>query len=167
MALKARLRVSLEVNETASHDIGPLQLDALIDKALSFANGTGAGQADIVFADERTLAASTSEDLDLAGALANAFGQTITAVELVLVLVVAADANVNDVVLGAATQPIPLFGGTNGTFAVKPGGMFLSVAPGAAGQLTIGAGATDDLKVANSGAGSAVTYKIVILARSA
>lgn len=167
MALKARLRVSLEVNETAAHDIGPLQLDALIDKALSFANGTGAGQADIVFADERTLAASTSEDLDLAGSLANAFGQTITAVELVAILVVAADANVNDVVLGAATQPIPLFGGTNGTFAVKPGGMFLSVAPGAAGQLTIGAGATDDLKVANSGAGSAVTYKIVILARSA
>jgi hypothetical protein len=60
-----------------------------------------------------------------------------------------------------------LFGGTNPTFSVKPGGFFFVAAPQAAGLLTVGAGTTDDLKVTNSAAGTPVTYTIAILARTA
>lgn len=168
MPVTAEIRAIFSATQTQSLDIGgPAVAPILLDKIIPFANGTGANQADIIWQDTRTLAASASEDLDLAGALTDAFGATVNAAELVAILVVADAANTNDVVLGAATQPIPLFGGTNGTFSVKPGGLFLIAAPGAAGQLTIGAGSTDDLKVTNSSSGTSVTYSIIILARSA
>lgn len=168
MPVTAEIRAIFSATQTVTLDAGgPAVAPILLDKVFPFASGTGANQADLVWQDTRTLAASANEDLDLAGVLADAFGATITAAELVAVMVTADAANTNDVVLGAATQPIPLFGGTLGTFAVKPGGMFLSVAPSAAGQLTVGAGATDDLRVANSSSGTPVTYTILILARTA
>ena len=167
MALTSEIRVKITARQSASLDLGTRASTVTVEKALPFANGTLANQADLVWSDERTLAASATEDLDLAGVLTDAFGATITAAELVAIYVEAAAANTNDVVVGDATAPIPLIGGTNGTVSVKPGGCFLLAAPGAAGQATIGAGATDDLKISNSGSGTAVTFKIVILARSA
>lgn len=167
MTVTADLRMKFSARQTAALDLGTRGANINVEKAFPFANGTLANQADLVWSDERTLAASTSEDLDLAGVLTDVFGATITAAELVAIYVEAAAANVNDVVIGDATQPVPLLGGTNPTLSVKPGGAVMMVAPGAAGLATVGAGATDDLKIANGGSGSAVTYKIAILARSA
>ncbi|MBP7619365.1 MAG: hypothetical protein KA745_00235 [Gemmatimonadales bacterium] len=167
MAVTADLRVKFAARQTGAHDMGGPSFAPVVEKILQFGSGTTANNADIVWADNRTLAASATEDLDLAGVLADAFGATVAMAEVVAILVVAAPTNTNDVVLGAATQAVPLFGGTAGTFAVKPGGFFFVAAPGAAGQLSVGAGATDDLKVANSGAGTEVSYQIAILGRSA
>lgn len=167
MPLTAEARATLSANQTGTNDFGGPRYTPNIDKILQFANGTGANQADILWADTRTLAASATEDLDLAGVLTDAFGATVAAAKVVAILVIADPGNTNDVVIGAATQPIPLFGGTAGTFAVKPGGFFFCAAPGTAGQCAVGAGATDDLKVANSAGGTAVTYSIAVLARSA
>lgn len=167
MAVTAALRAKFSAMQTGEIEGGSMSFNLAIDKAMNFADGTGAGQADILWSDQRTIEASSSEDLDLAGVLSTALGDVVEAAELVAVLVIADDANTNNVVLGDATQPIPLFGGTNPTFAVKPGGFFFVAAPNAAGLLTVGAGSTDDLKVANSGSGSSVTYSIAILARSA
>lgn len=167
MGLRAELTAKLSAIQTGANDFGGPNFTPVVEKILQFTDGVGANQADILFTDERTLAASTSEDLDLAGVLASAFGATIAAAEVVAILVIANAGNANNVVLGDAAAPIPLFAGTNPTFAVKPGGFFFVAAPQAAGLLTVGAGATDVLKVANSGAGSAVTYQIAILARSA
>lgn len=167
MTVTAELRFKVTARQTAALDMGSRSATVSVEKAYPFTNGTLANQADLLWSDERTLAASTSEDLDLAGVLTDAFGATITAVELVAIYVEAAAGNTNNVVIGDATQPVPLFGGTNPTLAIKPGGAFMLVAPNAAGQATIGAGSTDDLKVANSGSGSSVTYKIVVLGRSA
>ncbi|WP_292326440.1 hypothetical protein, partial [Mesorhizobium sp.] len=63
--------------------------------------------------------------------------------------------------------PVPLFGGTNPTLSIKPGGMFMIVAPNASGQFAVGAGSTDKLKVANSGGTTGVTYSILVVGRSA
>lgn len=167
MTVKAELRVIFSATQKGSNDFGGPTFEPLLDLALAFANGTGANQADIVYLDERTIAASSSEDLDLAGVLTDAFGAVITAAEVVAIIVVADAGNVNNVVIGDATAPVPLFGGTNPTFAVKPGGFIAMAAPNAAGLATVGAGSTDDLKVTNSGSGTGVTYKIAILGRSA
>lgn len=168
MALdKAELLVRFTANQTGSNDQGNPVFSPELRKLLQFTNGVNANQADLVWTDTRTLAASTSEDLDLAGVLTDAFGSVITAAEVVAIVVTADPANTNNVVIGDATQPIPLFGGTNPTHAVKPGGVFVAAAPGAAGLLTVGAGATDDLKVTNSAGGTTVTYSIAILARTA
>lgn len=167
MAVTAELIAKFTARQTGSNDLGTPSFSPVVEKILQFASGTGANQADIVFTDERTLAASATEDLDLAGVLADAFGTTVAAAEVVALLVVAAAGNTNNVVVGDATAPVPLFAGTNPAFAVKPGGFFFVAAPNAAGLFTVGAGATDDLKIANSGGTTGVTYQIAILARTA
>lgn len=170
MAVTATLTARFKGRQTGSNDFGGGANTVHtpdLETILNFSDGTTANKADILWADRRTIAASGEDEIDLAGVLADAFGATITAVEVVAIFVKAADGNTNDVVLGDATAPIPLFGGTNPTFSVKPGGFFFVAAPNAAGQLTVGAGSTDDLKVANSSSGSSVTYDIAILARSA
>ena len=167
MAVTAELRAKITVRQTGSADFGGQLYTPSLEKVIKLTSGTAANQADLVFLDERTLAASATEDLDLAGTLTDAFGATITMVEVVAVYVEALAANTNNVVVGDATAPVPLFGGTNPTFAVKPGGFFFVAAPNASGLFTVGAGTTDDLKITNSSSGTGVTYRVVILGRSA
>ncbi|TIN82644.1 hypothetical protein [Mesorhizobium sp.] len=164
---KLTLSAQIAGVQAGAADLGTLEftLNSAFVKALT--NGTGANQADLIFADTRTLAASATEDLDLAGSLTDVFGATITMAEVVAILVLADAGNTNNVVVGDAASPVPLFGGTNPTISVKPGGMFMIAAPNAAGQFTVGAGSTDDLKIANSGGGTGVTYSIVVVGRSA
>lgn len=167
MALTSEIRISATATQTASADLGTPTFYAELAKTFQWASGVTANSADLLFSDERTLAASATEDLDLAGVLKDAFGATVTMAEVVGIIILADAANTNDVVIGAALAAVPLFGGTSGTHAVKPGGIFVAVAPNAAGLLTVGAGATDVLKVANSSSGTAVTYKIMVFGRSA
>lgn len=168
MALKtAEILVKMNANISGAQDLGNPVFAPELRKLLQFTAGTGANQADIFWGDTRTLAASATEDLDLAGVLADAFGAVITAVDLVAVMITALAGNTNNVIVGDATQPVGLFGGTNPTFSVKPGGVLLLAAPGLVGLATIGAGSTDDLKIANSSSGSEVTYSIALLARTA
>ena len=166
MAVTAELRAKFTARQSGTHDMGGPSFNPTIEKILQFTSGTNANQADIVWADERTLTASATEDLDLAGALEDAFGTTMNAAEVVAILVIANSLNTNDVVIGDATAPVPLFGGANPTFAVKPGGFFFVAAPGAAGLMTVGAGTSDDFKVTNGAGGTPVTYQIALLARS-
>jgi hypothetical protein len=114
-----------------------------------------------------TLAASANEDLDLAGSLSAALGGSAVFVKVKAIQVTADEANTNNVIIGgaAATQFVGPFGAATHTVAVQPGGTFMVVAP-AAGW-TVGAGASDFLRVANSAAGSSVTYKILVIGTSA
>jgi hypothetical protein len=118
MALTSEIRVSLSAAQTSSNDLGTPRFTPAIEKVFQLASGVAANQADIFWGDERTLAASATEDLDLAGVLANVFGATITAVEVVAILVIADAANVNNVVVGAGTNPLLFLGGTTPTVAV-------------------------------------------------
>lgn len=168
MALTVELRAKFAAQQSGTSNFGAPSYAPTIDKLLQFTSGTGADQADLLFVDEdRSIAASSSEDLDLAGVLVDALGTTVAMAEVVALLIVASASNVNNVVVGDATSPVPLFAGTNPTYAVKPGGFMFLAAPNAAGMFTVGAGSTDDLKITNSSSGSAVVYSIAILGRSA
>jgi len=73
------------------------------------------------------------------------------------------------VIVGAAagTQWAALLG-TTGTVTLRPGAFFCMAAGAAdATGYVCAAGATDLLKIANSGAGTAVVYDIVIIGASA
>ena len=133
------------------------------DYTRSFSNGTGAGQANMLWHDQRTLGASANEDLDLAGALVSAFGTTITFAAIKGILIVAASGNTNNVVVSRpASNGVGLFAAASDALAgLKPGGAFLFTDPSAAG-LAVTAGTGDKLNVANSGAGSSVVYDIWI-----
>lgn len=168
MPVTTNIKVSVDANQTGSIDLAPLSAVHSLPFTKLLTSGTGSGQADLVWSDTRTLSASANEDLDLAGALVGAFGATTTFVRVKAILVVADAANTNNVVVGgaAATQFVGPFGAATHTIAIQPGNAFFISATGATAW-PVTAGSTDFLRVANSGAGTSVTYSIVIVGASA
>jgi hypothetical protein len=169
VALKTKLFAGISGTLTGALDLNSPASQLDYDKVFNLATGTGAGQADRVWHDQRTLAASTSEDLDLAGALEDALGSPFVLARVKGLLVFAAEANVNNVVVGAAsaTAWAALLGAT-GTLTVRPGALVAAFAGKAdATGYVCASGSTDLLKIANGGAGTSVTYDIVIVGASA
>lgn len=162
--LTARIALSLAGELTKGLDVGNASYPATLGITNVFENGTGANQANELFTDTRTLTASSSENLDLAGVLLDAFGATLTFTKIKAIIITAAAANTNDVVVGghptAAVSTI--FGDVTDTILVKPGGTFAIVAPDANGY-GITATTADMLTVANSAGGTSVTYTIAIV----
>ncbi len=142
--------------------------DPLLERIkIQLTNGTTADRADLLFHDRRTIAASSNEDLDLAGSLASPFGATLTFVELRAVLIAASSANTNNVrVTRPASNGVPLFLAASDGIDVPPGGVFLWSCP-ADGKVAVTAGTGDLINVANSSSGSSVTYDVVIVGTSA
>lgn len=170
MPLDVKFHVELLADYAAALDLASTQSPLRFVKQINLATGVGANQADKLWHDERTINASSNEDLDLAGVLLDpVLGTAMTFVKIKGIFIHANPANTNNVVVGgaAATQFVGPFGAATHTIAVPPNGMLVSYAPGAAGIGTVGAGASDFLRVANSGAGTAVTYQIVIIGTSA
>lgn len=161
--IDARIQATL----SSALDLGTAQVPFDVSKQITLASGTGANQADLVFADTRTIAASGNEDLDLAGVLAGPLGGTLTFAKVKAILIRAAAGNTNNVrVTRPATNGVPLFLAASDGLDVPPGGEFLFVAPGAAG-VAVTAGTGDLINVANSSSGTPVTYDVVIIGTSA
>jgi hypothetical protein len=136
-------------------------------QSLSMSTGVLAGQADKIFTDHRTIAASGTDDLDLAGPLIDPLGSTITMARLKVLMVKAAAANTNNVVMGVGTNPITtILGGTTPTLNIRPGGLLVLAAPDAIGYV-VTAGTADILRFANSGAGTGVDYDVILVGASA
>lgn len=167
MALTSRITAQIDATESGTLDLGSKQAKISAAIAIALATGTGNDQADMIFTDTRTLAASASEDLDLAGSLVGAFGNTLTFVKIKAILVIADSGNTNNVVVGgaASAQFVGPFGAANDTIAVQPGGVFMIAVPDTGWTVT--ATSADLLKIANSGGTTGVTYKIVLIGTSA
>lgn len=164
MSLKTTISASIQIVETTTPDGGSAKVQQAVNKLAELLNGTSNAQADLAFIDNRSLASDTSEDIDLAGALANALGQTLTMAEAVAILIISDAANTTDLTIGNGTDEAQLFFGASGdTAVVKPGGILMAYAP--AGW-AITATSADDLGVANA-AGAAASYSIAIIGRSA
>lgn len=116
---------------------------------------TAATAATKLVFDTRTLAASATEDLDLAGAFAN-----MTKVHAIYVRAVSA--NVNAVVVGGAAANAfkGPFADATDKVSVGAGDEFLATSKVG---WTVTAATADLLRLGNSGAGSTVTYDIVVI----
>lgn len=171
MALTSTLRIKLAASQTGSSDFGGPSFSPVLEHVINLANGVAADQADLLFVDQRTVAASTNDDLDLAGVLTGAFGAVITAAEIVAIVLINAPqsgaANVSSLTVGGAAAPfVGFLGGTTPTIGpIGPGGFLVIGCPSAAGIGTVTPTSADVLRVAN-GAGGSATYQIGILARS-
>lgn len=174
MALQTDLQVRFRARQTGSNDYGPQDWAPIIDLAVSFANGVAANQADLLYMDERTVAASTNDDIDLNGVLVGPFGAVLANAELAGLLIInapklaTAAANVSALTIGGATNPfLGFLGGTTPSVGpIRPGGFFFLASPDAAGIGTVTPATGDMLRIAN-GAGGSATYQIAILGRSA
>lgn len=161
------LQVSAYLSNTAV-DLTVPAANLSFGQSIHLDNGTGANAADKLFMDTNTIAASGNVDIDLAGSLTDALGVALTFAKVKAIFLRAASGNTNDVVIGAAASNafVGPFGSGSDTLAVAPGGFLALVAPGAAGW-AVTAGTGDLLRIANGGAGTAVTYDVVIIGTSA
>jgi hypothetical protein len=156
MPLTSKISLSVQANYQVALDLATGSVPLLKTYETVLQTGVGAGQADKTFHDTRTLAPSASEDLDLAGVLLDAFGSTLTVVKLKAIIIAAAAANVNNVLVGGVAA------------GVRPGATFAMFAGQAdATGYAVTATTADLLHVANSGAGTSVTYDVIMIGTSA
>ena len=168
MSLISKLKVEFSAVQQGANDFGGPDFEPLPRKVIDFADGTGLAQADILFMDERTVASATNDDIDLAGALSNAFGATFTAAEIVGIIIDSDVDNTTTLTVGVAgTNPwVTMWAASGDGIKVFPGGVFLNFSRDASGLGAVSGGASDVLRIAN-GSGASATYRIAVLARSA
>lgn len=164
MPLTTKIQVGLEALLTSALDLSTTSSPTKLHHRIDLANGSGANQANKFWSDRRTLAASGTENLDLAASLTDAFGASITFARVKGLLIRAASANVNNVLVGghASAAWSTWAGDATDLVVVRPGGLLLLVAPDATAY-AVTATTADLLTVANSGAGTGVTYDIAIV----
>ncbi len=170
MPLDTRLSLQAIARLTKTVGLAVAESPLNFTRGIGLDSGVGPNQADLVWhSAARVLAASAFEDLDLAGSLSDPFGVApMTFARVKAIIVAAAAGNVNNVVLGgaAANAFVGPFGAAAHTAAVGPGGWQAFVKPDGTGwPVTVGTG--DLLRVTNSGAGTSVTYDILIIGASA
>jgi hypothetical protein len=169
MALTTTLKASLSLSAKTAADQGSNSATRALNLALSLADGTGAGQADRAFVDTRQLAASGTEDVDLASTLVGIEGSAVTFARVKAIVVVADEDNTNSVqVTRPASNGVPIFMAAGDGVAVRPGGalILMTGAEDATGY-AVTAGTGDLITLTNSAGGSVVDYTIAIVGCSA
>jgi hypothetical protein len=167
MPLNATISTAIEGLLSTVSAVGSAEYKLAVSNVLRFVDGTGAGQIDRAYHAQRTLAASATEDLDLVGSLLNPIGSTAVLARLKYILVLGAPGNTNNVnVIRPATNGVPLFLAAGDGVAVRPGGKFELGCTDATGIAVLTAGTGDLLTFTNSGAGTPVTYDVMLLGTS-
>lgn len=169
MALTTKISLTIQANYTSALDLVTAQANMLKTYEVVLQSGVGAGQADKIFSDTRTLGGSASEDLDLIGtAMLDAFGAVVTFTKIKALIVAAAAANTGNILVGgvAAGLSTILTPAATGISTIRPGAWNAWVA-GQADATGYGVTATtaDLLHIANSAAGNA-SYDIIIVGTS-
>jgi hypothetical protein len=162
----AKIDITVAATQKGTGDLGTPTFDASATFGSRFTEGNVTTlNADVMFSDARTIAASSTDDLDLRGTLTDAFGATINFAEVVAIYVEAASTNTNNVVIGgaASNQFVGPFGAAAHTIALAPGEAFCMT--NKAGW-TVTAGTGDILRIANSAAGTSVKYNIILVGRT-
>lgn len=134
--------------------------------------GTGAGKADMVWHDRNALVGGASVELDLAGALTNAFGTTVTFANVKTIVV----ANTSDKQSPATTAAITVggaaanaflgpFGAAAHTVTIPSGGFFAVSCDNAAGW-AVTAGTADLVKILNEDGANSAQYDVFFIGES-
>ncbi len=157
--------IKLNVNATLSSavDIGSASQSIAYAKTLSFTDGTGANQINAVWQDSRNVAASTADDIDVAGGLTDAFGNTLTLTKVKGIIVFSYAANGDNLKIGgdATAALINWVDDATDEIILAPGGMFMIGNPSAAGY-AVTATTGDILQITNVDSGAAADYDIIL-----
>ena len=171
MGFSGSVTVSQGINgtQTTTLDLGTVSFPFSNTASVAYASGTAAGQVDMAFTDTRTLSASGTEDLDLAGVLVGAFGATLTFARIKAVQFSAAAGNTNNVqVTRSASNGVPWLMAAGDGIALRPGAAFTwSSGTGDATGVVVTGGTGDLITVTNSAGTTSVTYTVIILGCSA
>jgi len=158
MSLIANLSLCINWTLTKVLDLSSPRDAQNLVRGPTFANGTGANQADAIWHDVRTLADAGNETLDLT-AQTDPLGTAITMTKLKALYIKNKSADAGLIVGAAVATPVAILVGATDTLKIPPGGEFLWTAPNADG-LTITT--NKNLKVAHDGTGnSSLDYEII------
>lgn len=138
-------------------------------RQMNFSQGTGAGQADMIFHDRRNILASATDSIDLAATLVGPFGGTaltFARIKMLAVAPLATNTNNINVQRPSGATGVPLFLAISDGLVVKPGGLFLWYDPSAAG-VVVTPSTGDIIEIVNAAGGTSVDYDLVIVGASA
>lgn len=159
------MKLTLNGGLSKGMDLGDTKYTFDKQASSRFTHGAGALQANNVFSDTRTIAAESTDALDLAGTLTNAVNETITFASIKGLYVFAHAANTADLKMGGdATNPFDTIfdtGFDDAVILIKPGTWWAFCNPNAAGYV-VTASTADILQFANAGL-AAISYDIVLL----
>ena len=165
MSLATTLNLTIQGDHKKTMEIVPSIRDNLNKSYTdSMATGTATDQSDVLWHDQRSLAA-TSETIDLAGTLTNAFGETVTIADLRCLVIKNNNTTAgHDLTIGgaAASAVSSIFGSTTDTITVQADGALLLWAPKDGYAVT---SATADLIKIDAGAAT-VSYDIIMIGTS-
>ena len=163
--LATTLTLLLRGNYNKEFDLQDASNNLALNVGDTLATGTGANQADVLWHDTRTLTA-TSEDLDLAGSLTDAFGDTVTFVKVKGILIHNKSTTATEILAvgGAASNQLINWVANNSDIVnIGPDGVLLLWSPVDGYAVTA---STGDLLKIDSGSDT-ITYDIVIIGTSA
>lgn len=161
ISLTTEARIRGELSFSGEGGVATLPINEGVTRDVD--NGNLIGEANAIYIDEFSIAASGTLNIDLSGALEDRLGNAVVFTAIKEILLIADAANTNNVVLGNGATPFvgPFNAGT-ATVAVTPGSHF-GVSNYSAAGWAVGAGTSDILMLANSAGGTAVTGTIVII----
>jgi len=164
MAIVATASINTTLKGSLSNnglDIGQASFSFNESFNLALSNGVGINAITQMWNDIRTIAASTSDDINL-NTLTNAFGLAASFASIKAMLVKANIANTNNLVVGNAATPFAsFFGAADNTLILPPGAMVLLTNPSSAGY-AVTPTTNHLLTITNGGAGTTVSYEIFL-----
>jgi hypothetical protein len=159
MSVSAEFGIHLTVKNTLEVENRAGAVRAIFDafERVRLVTGTADGEINAEVSDQRTLSASSNEDLDLAGGLADAFGALVTLAKVKL-LVIHNESTTQTLTVKAAASNgwVAWSKGSTDGIAIAPGGFECFYAPAG---LAVTAGTGDKLNVANP-SGASCVYSI-------
>ena len=129
-----------------------------VSKTVSYTAGEGANALEAFWRDDRSVAITTEDPIDVAGtSIQDAFGNNITMKAIKLLYV--ENTGTSTITLGGNSAEVPYMAAVNDKIKILPGGFFLWVASDATG-IAVTATTGDIISVTG---GSAVSpYRIVV-----
>lgn len=161
MAITAKITINPYTVDDNLDELSRLVDTLNLSRGITFTQGVGANQVNMIFHDQRTLADAANETLAFNdGSLTNKVGISIT-MDIVKAIYIKNTSVDADLIIGNATLPMPIFGSGAHTLNLPPGGEFVFIAPDANG---VDITSNDELKFEHDGTGTDnLIYDLIVM----
>jgi hypothetical protein len=165
MTVELSSRLAIKGALTTTRDAGDAGVAISEVSSYDIADGTGADQANAIYVDDFSIAASGTLAIDLSGSLVDPNNNTKAFTAVKEILIKADITNTNNLVYGnaATNQFIGPTASATHTVAIKPGARWNVTDGYSAAGWPVANGSTDNILLTNSAGGTAVTGTIVII----
>jgi hypothetical protein len=166
VTLNAQILLQLLATENSSSDLSTTVRRTNVSESLTFTNGTGANQAQIVWSDSRTIAAGSNESIDLLSLDDDRGTLVFSAIKAIYVRATGASSVFwTGFGVGDDWDTGPLQAPAASGLFIPPGGLLLVTNPSAAGWAV--AAPSNEIAIQNSSETAAATYDIILIGEGA